>query len=947
MKMKKLMKKLLILCLPLFLVLSCGNGTKTTDDTDFSDTVPDMDDEGDNEPETPEENDRDIHGNDSDNDTKPKYNPCDKKPCARFKVTSTGVCIPDEDGGYSCQCRENYVWDGKCCSVVTRTEECAGLPKHAHWTANSAVTQKLWDGEWIPPAQGDYSWSRESTSTVCHFLCDENYFWTGSECINPCDAEPCRNVPHSDGVCSSVGVTLYTCGCEENYYWWGERRGCSAQKVALGNICSGQNECYDNLNEIECPAESDAGFFGQEAHYAKLGVCSPLDITVDSSNPEEPVVISRNTGLMWQKNIAMEGYTLENAAAHCEKIVYAGYDDWRLPSVHELASIMASNKYMVEYNRTFFNFFREFMQESGYIVFWASDSDIYSPGSARLLNFYDNRIGLNSETEIGAAICVRGEKMPEAEFETLEINGDEVVTDSSTGLMWQKNPGRESAWKQALNYCENLVYAGYSDWRLPDRNELLSLFSYRQAHSAFPDVDGTASPAWSSTTFFNGITSNGFIDSGPSSSAINLYNGTLEPETKSDKPVYTGGTARCVRSEICPEGYFLSGLECIKNPCKPEFCEVADSTGLCLPETETDYECRCLEGFFWNGFECVNPCGENPCSKIPYSDGICTAVNSNLYLCGCREGSVWTGDGCAAFAANVKTLGSICTGQNKCYDNAEKIDCSGMKQTPFAGQDAFYANIGRCLKQDFTVKKVSQQNIVADNNTKLEWQQAYPQKAVSWNTAYTYCSSLEYAGKSDWRLPTPQEIMTLVDYGRERLKINSDYFTEIPESASDGRNFWTDKASVLDFDKGHTFSYASKDDIYFVMCVRGGTLPTVKLEVSASDGGKTAVDLTTGLVWTIDAFQAETWENALSLCHNLTYAGKTGWRLPNKNELASLVGADGAFPPEFSDIGTDFWSSTTYQYQTNLAVKVNVNGDFDYIDKTGAAYPVVCVGRFE
>ena len=43
-----------------------------------------------------------------------------------------------------------------------------------------------------------------------------------------------------------------------------------------------------------------------------------------------------------------------------------------------------------------------------------------------------------------------------------------VVTDSVYKLMWQDGKDIfERAYDEAVKYCENLNFAGYSDWRLP------------------------------------------------------------------------------------------------------------------------------------------------------------------------------------------------------------------------------------------------------------------------------------------------------------------------------------------------------------------------------------------------------------------------------------------------------------------------------------------------
>lgn len=61
-------------------------------------------------------------------------------------------------------------------------------------------------------------------------------------------------------------------------------------------------------------------------------------------------------------------------------------------------------------------------------------------------------------------------------------NGDGTITDNGTGLTWAKdgngagcNNGAEIAWAAALAYCEGLNFAGYTDWRLPNIKELMTL----------------------------------------------------------------------------------------------------------------------------------------------------------------------------------------------------------------------------------------------------------------------------------------------------------------------------------------------------------------------------------------------------------------------------------------------------------------------------------------
>jgi hypothetical protein len=57
-------------------------------------------------------------------------------------------------------------------------------------------------------------------------------------------------------------------------------------------------------------------------------------------------------------------------------------------------------------------------------------------------------------------------------------DGNETVNDCERMLMWQDNGDINTTalnWQGAINYCENLELAGYTNWHLPNVNELLSI----------------------------------------------------------------------------------------------------------------------------------------------------------------------------------------------------------------------------------------------------------------------------------------------------------------------------------------------------------------------------------------------------------------------------------------------------------------------------------------
>jgi len=82
-------------------------------------------------------------------------------------------------------------------------------------------------------------------------------------------------------------------------------------------------------------------------------------------------------------------------------------------------------------------------------------------------------------------------------------NGDGTVTDNCTGLMWQKDYYVYS-WQEALQYCDALDFAGYTDWRLPNIRELHSIIDYGRYDPATDPVFGPINDLfdffWSSST---------------------------------------------------------------------------------------------------------------------------------------------------------------------------------------------------------------------------------------------------------------------------------------------------------------------------------------------------------------------------------------------------------------------------------------------------------------
>ena len=67
----------------------------------------------------------------------------------------------------------------------------------------------------------------------------------------------------------------------------------------------------------------------------------------------------------------------------------------------------------------------------------------------------------------------------------------QIVTDNNTSLQWQDDNNASSLrlnWQDAIEFCEVLELGGYSDWRLPNFNELHFLADRSKRN---PAIDGT------------------------------------------------------------------------------------------------------------------------------------------------------------------------------------------------------------------------------------------------------------------------------------------------------------------------------------------------------------------------------------------------------------------------------------------------------------------------
>jgi hypothetical protein len=286
-------------------------------------------------------------------------------------------------------------------------------------------------------------------------------------------------------------------------------------------VDTGQSKTYDAVSEISAPTAGQA-FYGQDAQFT--GTQPSYTTSGDGLTVKDNI-----TGLTWQKSPdttgdgvidSLDKMTLTQVQERAEVLNaanYGGYNDWRLPTIKELYSLinfMGTDPSGVTGNdtsgltpfvdRTYFDFaYGDTARGERVIDMQYATSTLYvsktmwnSPAMFGV-NFADGRIK-------GYSLDMSYQGPGESKFPVRFVrgavygindfvdNGDLTITDQATGLMWSKGDSAEGLnWQEALAWVQTKNaenYLGHNDWRMPNAKELQSIVDY--THS--PDTTSSA-----------------------------------------------------------------------------------------------------------------------------------------------------------------------------------------------------------------------------------------------------------------------------------------------------------------------------------------------------------------------------------------------------------------------------------------------------------------------
>ena len=431
-----------------------------------------------------------------------------------------------------------------------------------------------------------------------------------------------------------------------------------------------------------------------------------------------------------------------------------------------------------------------------------------------------------------------------------------TVTDTSTGLMWQKRTdGREYNWEDARRYCNDLQLGGYLDWVLPSKEVLADMRDKKDIFGPYNRVY-----YWSSTNY---------MSSSSHAWHVGLYNDKVSDLIKT-----SSSSVRCVRG-----GRQNQAAIGPKQESTPSGTVIDQATGL-MWQYEQDGVIRNWEkakkycrSLFLGGYSDW---------ELPSKEVLEDMLNKkDLFDPFELEQWYWTSTSNLKDKSRAWSVGFH-------YGYAERYSKnSGGYALCVRGGRQNQAAIGP--KQESTPS-----GTVTDQATGLMWQKKSDGIERNWEAAKSYCGDLTLAGYSDWELPSKDVLKDMFEkknlfdpYNRESWYWSS---TSNVDSSSSAwfANFYSD--SVF---------YGSKSGSYYARCVRDGSPEQQAKGPRSADGryldhGNGAIkDTRTGLMWTkkdsyADLGECLDWDDSRRYVSALRTGEYSDWRLPTVKELKGI-----------------------------------------------------------
>ncbi len=677
-----------------------------------------------------------------------------------------------------------------------------------------------------------------------------------------------------------------------------------------------------------------------------LLVSAPFAFAKNYTYTTDGTVTDPSTGLTWMR-CAMgqtwtgstcsgdaRTYSFDEANALTGTVTFAGKNDWRLPNIRELQTLVDRTVYDPAIDSVAF----PNTQHMSYMSF------LSSPSTTRVY-FFNGTTYSGAVRSDGAVRLVRGGESFSALLNIARPTsdyvdrGDGTVTHTPTNLTW-KRCAEGQTWTGSTCSGDAMIYnfdqanaltgttafAGQNDWRLPTLDELLSLVDYSLVdyykslnYSLEENYSSIAGVAMNTSIFPVTPTAPGQYWSNspglPTSQALavivyygdgNTY--SLERDMKQPVRLVRGGPSWGTTAPVCtlltsPSASVVAvgaRITLVAN-CTPAVTRYTWSDNACPNTTGSTCTVRPTATASYSVLGVNAATGKNatasvtvtvatpPASTLQAStDGTVTDAKTGLTWMRCAMGQTWTG--------------STCSGEANAYTSG-------------------------------------QANALTGNVT--------------------------FAGQRDWRLPNIRELQTIVNWSAFDPAIDTAAFPNMH-----GSDFWSSTPQVR-YSKAWCVSFysipylgtsnancilRSNETNHAVRLVRGGESSGALLRITRPtsdyvDHGDGTVTHTptrltwkrcaVGQTWTGSTCSGEattyTFEQASALTAGPTYVGQNDWRLPTEEELLSLVDYSIYGPalnrsifPSLSGV----WSNAPYVNLPGGAWSVNfIDGDTSGVDQ--------------
>ena len=375
-------------------------------------------------------------------------------------------------------------------------------------------------------------------------------------------------------------------------------------------------------------------------------------------------------------------------------------------------------------------------------------------------------------------------------------NSNGTITDNRTGLMWVKDglsaPGADSglSWEDAGKYCQDLTFAAYTDWYLPNVRELMSIVNYQNINPTIDTGYFTTwnGPYWTSTTYMSGT-----------GSAWKVYfnDGSVVATPKAN-----GNFIRCVR--VGPTA----------SPSSPQsFAAIAGDRKITLTWSASSSD----GGSAITNYKIYRGASSGSETYLTTVGNVLTYDNTSLtngvpyyYKVSAVNAAGESGQSTEASATPAAPPAASCTVEGPTTIGGVPVYCdSSLRMWSPTADIGGAATTKAWGPTDETIGSCTGKGA------------GYP--------ACNYCDTLNYAGLTGWTLPATDVLRGFwtapcgsASCGSENPGVSWDTNAK-SEPYWSSEDYDIDIASTVNFDDGSEYDFNGKDNTMYVRCVRSGS----------------------------------------------------------------------------------------------------------------------------